>query len=109
MFRSDKGGGISYTVKPIPDDFELRFQWKVGPNSNSGVYYRPGQYEYQILDNVHSPYGENARQAAASLFFCMAPRRDATKAQVLGGSSLGDGAMDALEQLRKSGWRGTRR
>jgi len=35
--------------------------------------------EYQILDNVGSPYGENARQAAASIFFCMAPKRDATR------------------------------
>ena len=32
----------------IPDDFELRFQWKVAAGSNSGVYYRPGQYEYQM-------------------------------------------------------------
>ena len=32
-----------------------------------------------VLDNVNSPYGENPRQAAASLFFCMAPSKDATK------------------------------
>ncbi|MCB1062998.1 MAG: DUF1080 domain-containing protein, partial [Verrucomicrobiae bacterium] len=37
------------------------------------------QYEYQVLDNIGSPYGENPRQAAASLFFCMAPSKDATK------------------------------
>jgi len=41
--------------------------------------YRPAKYEYQVLDNVHSPYGENPRQAAGSLFFCMAPSKDATK------------------------------
>lgn len=79
MFRSEKGGGISYSVKPIPDDFELRFEWKVGENSNSGVYYRPGQYEYQILDNERHADGKNPRSSAASLYFCMAPSHDATK------------------------------
>ncbi len=77
--RRDKGGDLTYTLRKIPDDFELRFEWKVAKGCNSGVYYRPGQYEYQVLDNVNSPYGENPRQAAASLFFCMAPSRDATR------------------------------
>lgn len=79
FYRKAKGGPLTYTVKPIPDDFELRFEWKVSKGCNSGVYYRPSQYEYQVLDNVNSPYGENPRQAAASLFFCMAPSRDATR------------------------------
>ena len=79
FYRKEKGGSLTYTAATVPDDFELRFEWKVSKGCNSGVYYRPGQVEYQILDNVHSPYGENARQAAASLFFCMAPSKDATK------------------------------
>jgi hypothetical protein len=79
MYRAAKGGDVTYTTARVPDDFELRFEWKVSPGCNSGVYYRPTQYEYQVLDNVGSPYGENPRQAAASLFFCMAPSRDATR------------------------------
>lgn len=79
MYRAAKGGDVTYTAATVPDDFELRFEWKVSPGCNSGVYYRPTQYEYQVLDNVGSPYGENPRQAAASLFFCMAPSRDATR------------------------------
>jgi len=79
FYRKAKGGSLTYTAATVPDDFELRFEWKVSAGCNSGVYYRPGQVEYQILDNVGSPYGENARQAAASLFFCMAPNKDATK------------------------------
>ncbi len=79
FYRKEKGGSLTYTASTVPDDFELRFDWKVSKGCNSGVYYRPGQVEYQILDNMHSPYGENARQAAASIFFCMAPSRDATK------------------------------
>jgi len=77
--RKSKGGPLTYTAAKVPNDFELRFEWKVSTGCNSGVYYRPGQVEYQVLDNVGSPYGENARQAAASIFFCMAPSRDATK------------------------------
>ncbi|QDU64532.1 hypothetical protein Pan216_54220 [Planctomycetes bacterium Pan216] len=73
------GGPLTYTKALVPDDFELRFEWKVSKGCNSGVYYRPKQYEYQVLDNVHSPYGENARQSAGSLFFCMAPSKDVTK------------------------------
>jgi hypothetical protein len=79
FYRKAKGGPLTYTAKTVPDDFELRFEWKVSKGCNSGVYYRPGQVEYQVLDNVNSPYGENPRQAAASLFFCMAPSKDATK------------------------------
>jgi hypothetical protein len=77
--RQKKGGQLTYTARKVPDDFELRFDWKVSKGCNSGVYYRPGQYEYQVLDNVNSPYGENPRQSAASLFFCMAPSKDVSK------------------------------
>ncbi|WP_009960827.1 family 16 glycoside hydrolase [Verrucomicrobium spinosum] len=79
FYRKAKGGDLTYTASTVPDDFELRFEWKVSKGCNSGVYYRPGQYEYQVLDNVNSPYGENPRQSAASLFFCMAPNKDATR------------------------------
>jgi hypothetical protein len=79
LFRKAKGGPLTYTAKKVPDDFELRFEWKVSKGCNSGVYYRPGQYEYQLLDNANSPYGENPRQSAAALYFCMAPAKDATK------------------------------
>ncbi|MEZ6128588.1 MAG: family 16 glycoside hydrolase [Planctomycetaceae bacterium] len=78
FYRKEGGGPLTYSAAEVPDDFELRFDWKVSVGCNSGVYYRPGQVEYQVLDNVGSSYGENARQAAASLFFCMAPCKDAT-------------------------------
>lgn len=78
--RIKPGGSLVYTEKKIPDDFELRFQWKVAQGSNSGVYYRPGQYEYQILDNQRHSNGTNPRTTAASLYFCMAPSEDRTAA-----------------------------
>ncbi len=77
--RASKGGAITYKAATVPDDFELKFQWKVEAGSNSGVYYRPGQYEYQILDNQIHKDGGNPRTSAASLYFCVAPSKDATK------------------------------
>ncbi len=77
--REDRGGSLVYTAAKVPDDFELRFQWKVAPGSNSGIYYRPTQYEYQILDNKLHRDGQNPRTSAASLYFCVAPSVDATK------------------------------
>lgn len=77
--RTGGGGDIVYDVKPIPDDFDLRFEWKVAPGSNSGVYYRPGQYEYQILDNQKHRDGKTPDTSAASLYYCIAPSHDATK------------------------------
>ena len=77
--REGSGGSLEYASRPVPDDFELRFEWKVAPGSNSGVYYRPTQYEYQILDNALHNDGKNPRTSAASLYFCMAPSHDATR------------------------------
>ncbi|MBN8418405.1 MAG: DUF1080 domain-containing protein [Verrucomicrobia bacterium] len=77
--RVKKGGSLTYEKSKVPDDFELRFDWKVSKGCNSGVYYRPGQYEYQLLDNANSHYGENPRQSAGSLFFCMAPTKDVVR------------------------------
>ena len=77
--RQGKGGSLVYVDHVIPDDFELRFEWKVAEGSNSGVYYRPTQYEYQILDNDVHQDGKNPRTSAASLYFCMQPSHDATK------------------------------
>ena len=77
--REGKGGSLVYADAKVPDDFDLRFEWKVARGSNSGVYYRPTQYEYQILDNAVHADGKNPRTSAASLYFCMQPSVDATK------------------------------
>jgi len=77
--RQGKGGSLVYIGKKIPDNFELQFEWKVREGSNSGVYYRPTQYEYQILDNEAHPDGRNPRTSAASLYFCVQPSKDMTK------------------------------
>lgn len=77
--RVKKGGPLTYEKAKVPDDFELRFDWKVAKGCNSGVYYRPGQYEYQLLDNANSTYGENPRSCAGALYFCMGPAKDVVR------------------------------
>lgn len=79
LFCQGKGGDVYFVGRYVPDDFELRFEWKVAKGVNSGVLYRPGQVEYQVLDDPNSKYGENPRTKAAALFFCMAPSRDVTR------------------------------
>ena len=79
IFRKENGGSLVFKKMPIPNDFELRFEWKISGKGNSGVYYRPGQYEYQVLDNSQHPDGKNPRTSAASLYFCMPPAKDFTK------------------------------
>ncbi len=44
VVRKKRGGSLEYVARKIPDDFELRFEWKVGKGRNSGLYYRPTQY-----------------------------------------------------------------
>lgn len=77
--RTGEGGGIDYMVERVPDDFELRFEWKISPGGNSGVYYRPGQYEYQVLDNERHRDGQDPRTNAASVYYAFAPTKDATR------------------------------
>ncbi|MFV0446660.1 MAG: DUF1080 domain-containing protein [Planctomycetaceae bacterium] len=79
LTRTGQGGALVCEKTEIPDDFDLRFEWKVAQGSNSGVYYRPTQMEYQILDNAVHADGKNPRTSAASLYFCMAPNYDATR------------------------------
>ncbi len=41
--RVRPSGQLTYEAQLIPDDFELRFDWKVSKGCNSGVYYRPAK------------------------------------------------------------------
>ena len=79
IVRTQTGGHLVCKKREVPNNFELRFEWKISPGGNSGVFYRPGRYEYQILDNSKHVNGKNPRTTAAALYFCMQPSVDATK------------------------------
>jgi hypothetical protein len=77
--RSLRGQQLYYIVAEMPDEFDLRFEWKVAPGSNSGVYYRPGQVEYQILDNAGHADGKDPLTRAAALYYMAGPSREVSR------------------------------
>jgi len=42
--------------------------------ATAAFYYRPGQYEYQVLDNANSPYGEIRARVQVRCFSAWPPR-----------------------------------
>jgi hypothetical protein len=83
----DGEGGDLMTAEQY-GDFDLRFEWKVTENGNSGVIYRiatteefPWQTgpEYQILHNAGHRDGKTPITSAASNYAVNPPSRDVTK------------------------------
>lgn len=81
------GGGDIVTIDEY-GDFELRFEWKVGPGANSGVLYRVGEDEdaawrtgpeYQILDDDQHGDGKDSKTSAASMYALYEPARKQLK------------------------------
>ena len=71
------GDASDLVTKDSFGDFELEWEWKIGPGGNSGVVYRgvpTGEYfystaqEYQLLDDAGHPDGQNRLTAAGSNF-----------------------------------------
>jgi hypothetical protein len=67
-------------------DFELRIDWNVSPNGNSGILYRVTEDddvswktapEYQVIDNAYT--GLKPAQVAGSNYDLQPPSRDVTK------------------------------
>jgi hypothetical protein len=69
-------------------DFELRIDWNIGPNGNTGVFYRVTEEddvmwhtapEYQIIDNAYNKERLKPVQLAGANYDLDPPARDATK------------------------------
>jgi hypothetical protein len=63
-------------------DFELEFTWRVARGGNGGVMYRVAETsdppwtsgpEYQVLDDLGHPDGQDPRTSAAALYALIAP------------------------------------
>jgi hypothetical protein len=83
----DGDGGDLMTVDQY-GNFDMRFEWKITENGNSGIIYRiatteefPWQTgpEYQILHNAGHRDGKNPITSAASNYAVNPPTRDLTK------------------------------
>lgn len=78
----EKGGGGDIITVDSFADFELEFEWKVGPKANSGVIYRVQEGpdatwqtgpEYQILDDVGLETNPTSWHSAGALYELVAP------------------------------------
>ena len=86
LVRDGEGGDLMTADQY--GDFDLRFEWKITENGNSGIIYRiatteefPWQTgpEYQILHNAGHRDGKNPMTSAASNYAVNPPTRDLTK------------------------------
>lgn len=80
-------GGDLVTVEEF-SDFELRIQWKISPNGNSGIFFRVSEEvdrtwesaaEMQVLDNDGHPDGRNPLTSAGANYALHAPIANATR------------------------------
>jgi hypothetical protein len=83
----DGAGGDLVTVEQYAD-FELRLEWKISKNGNSGIMFRAGPGgkfpwetgpEFQVLDNAGHKDGQSPLTSAGSNFAVHAPVRDVTR------------------------------
>jgi hypothetical protein len=83
-----KGGGADLKTRDEYGDFDLRFDWKISPNGNSGVMYRvsqetdPAYYtgpEYQVIDDVGNEDAANSETISASVYALYAPNKKMAK------------------------------
>lgn len=87
-FRGEVPNSTSIITTDQFGHFELRLEWKIAPEGNSGVIYRVTEaaksaartgLEYQVLDNaVHAGNDAPTREAGA-LYGLYAPSRDVTR------------------------------
>lgn len=83
----DGSGGDLMTVDQF-DNFELRLEWKISPNGNSGIIYRiatDGPYpwstgpEFQVLHNAGHKDGQNTITSAGANYAVNPPIKDVTR------------------------------
>ena len=62
---------LRHVGRTVPDNFELRFEWRIPPQGRGGVNYRPGLVQYQVIDNALVPAAERWHSRAGSLMACI--------------------------------------
>lgn len=83
-----KGGGADLKSRDQYRDFDLRFEWKISPNGNSGVMYRVSQEsdppyytgpEYQVIDDVGNEDAISPDTSSAAVYGLYAPEKKLAK------------------------------
>jgi hypothetical protein len=77
-----RGGRGSIISPPMPEFFELSFDWMIGPKANNGLKYRVRQFgsrwlgiEYQMIDE-RIPLQQLSNMSTASMYGLVAPALD---------------------------------
>src|SRR5690606_24551639 len=77
------GGSASLLSPPLPSHFQLSWQYKISPKTNSGIKYRVRQFggrwlglEYQIIDEPLTPEAAHRKGANAAIYDLVAPAAD---------------------------------
>lgn len=77
-----RGGRGSLISPPMPEHFELTFDWMIGPKANNGLKYRVRQFgnqwlgiEYQMIDE-QIPLKQLSKGSTASIYDLVAPTID---------------------------------
>lgn len=77
-----RGGRGSIISPPMPEFFELTFDWMIGPKANNGLKYRVRQFgsqwlgiEYQMIDE-QIPLKKLSKGSTASIYDLVAPTLD---------------------------------
>jgi predicted porin len=67
------GGSASLLSQPLPNDFDLSWQYKIAERTNSGIKYRVRRFgnqwlgiEYQIIDEPLTPEAAGRKGSTAS-------------------------------------------
>lgn len=83
------GSGGDLVTKDTYDNFELRYDWRISPGGNSGVFFHVSEDpkynfpwltgpEMQVLDNTSHVDGKNPLTSAGSNYALVAPTKDVT-------------------------------
>lgn len=103
IFHEPGGGGGDLITFDQFGDFDLRFEWKVAENGNSGVIYRVTEDkgatyetgpEFQVLDDLGQKVGPNQSIGAGGLY----------DIQILGGKQVRPAGEWNEGRIRVVGW-----
>jgi len=85
LFHAKGGGGGDIVTSELYENFELKWEWRIGFAGNSGLKYNlpnPAKnvgFEYQMIDDDNHPDGKRGgrKHQTASLYDLMEPAEDA--------------------------------
>jgi hypothetical protein len=79
LLHTDDAGGGDIVTSEQYDDFELSWEWKIGPGGNSGIKYNLAEptkatgFEYQLMDDANHADGKRGSHQTGGLYDLLEP------------------------------------